>query len=197
MTTNEAALLQRARQFDETALAEIYDLYSPGVYRYAARLVDDSHLAEECVSETFLRYLQALRANGGPTDHLQAYLYRIAHNWITDQFRRKAPLITQLSDELQGDDDDLEHSVESADHRQRVRNALLALTPDQRQVIVLKYLEGWENEKVALALQKPVSAVKSLQHRAIEALRKVLPQKEEEAHGKNGSTRRSRQNAAG
>ena len=61
-----------------------------------------------------------------------------------------------------------------------MRAALVHLTPDQRQVIVLRYLEGLENEMVALALEKPVGAIKSLQHRAIDALRRMLvPQKEE------------------
>lgn len=62
------------------------------------------------------------------------------------------------------------HSIES----QRVRKALAQLAPEQRQVIVLKYLEGWSNQQVAQALDKPVGAVKSLQHRAIEALRRLI-----------------------
>jgi RNA polymerase sigma-70 factor (ECF subfamily) len=57
---------------------------------------------------------------------------------------------------------------------QQVRSALALLTPDQRQVITLKYLEEWENEDIARALNKPVGAVKSLQHRAIESLRRLL-----------------------
>ena len=57
---------------------------------------------------------------------------------------------------------------------QQVRSALALLTPDQRQVIMLKYLEEWENEDIARALNKPVGAVKSLQHRAIESLRRLL-----------------------
>jgi RNA polymerase sigma-70 factor (ECF subfamily) len=57
---------------------------------------------------------------------------------------------------------------------QQVRSALALLTPDQRQVIMLKYLEDWENEEIAQALNKPVGAIKSLQHRAIESLRRLL-----------------------
>jgi RNA polymerase sigma-70 factor (ECF subfamily) len=48
------------------------------------------------------------------------------------------------------------------------------LTPDQRQVVILKFLEGWSNAEVAETLNKPVGAVKSLQHRALGALRRIL-----------------------
>jgi RNA polymerase sigma-70 factor (ECF subfamily) len=58
--------------------------------------------------------------------------------------------------------------------RERVRRALMHLTPDQRQVILLKYMEGWSNAEVAAAVNKPIGAVKSLQHRALNALHRLL-----------------------
>ncbi len=178
--TSESCLIQRARLFEEAALAEIYDRYSPGLYRYAVRLLGEPHLAEDCVADTFLRYLQAIRSKGGPQDHLQAYLYRIAHNWITDHYRRQPPPPLPLLEHLVSGDDNLCQDMIDTIEKQQVRGALSCLTPEQRQVIILKYLEGWENETVALALEKPVGAIKSLQHRALGALRRMLrPQKEE------------------
>ncbi|NMB89465.1 MAG: sigma-70 family RNA polymerase sigma factor [Chloroflexi bacterium] len=181
--TSEEDLIRRARRFEQGALAEIYDHYSPGVYRYAARLLGDTQLAEDCVSDTFLRYLYALRAGGGPRDHLQAYLYRIAHNWITDQYRRQPPPQLPLHDELPDGEEGLLQAVVKRIDQIQVRGALACLTPDQRQVIVLKYLEGWENESVARALEKPVGSIKSLQHRALEALRRMLLPHKEEMYG--------------
>lgn len=178
--TAETDLLQRARRFEEDALAEIYDRYSPGLYRYALRLLGDAALAEDCLSDTFLRFLQVLRTPRGPQDHVQAYLYQIAHNWITDQYRRQPLPPLPLLDDLPGPDKDLPQALMDRLQREAVRGALARLTPDQRQVIVLKYLEGWENDRVAHLLEKPVGAVKSLQHRALHALRRMLlPDKEE------------------
>jgi RNA polymerase sigma-70 factor (ECF subfamily) len=106
---------------------------------------------------------------------LQAYLYRIAHNWITDYYRSKVPPSLPLDPELRSDPaQDPPEVVADAMELQQVRSALTLLTPDQRQVITLKYLEEWENEDIARALNKPVGAVKSLQHRAIDALRRLL-----------------------
>jgi len=164
------------------ALAAIYDRYSPGLYAYAMRLLGDECQAEDCVSETFSRFLKGLRAGQGPEEHLQAYLYRIAHNWITDFYRRQPPPPFELDENLRAEpalQPDMQ--VDQRIEQDRVRGALRFLTPDQRQVIILRFLEGWENEEVAAAVKKPVSAVRALQYRALVALRKWLLGREEGA----------------
>jgi RNA polymerase sigma-70 factor (ECF subfamily) len=179
MSGSEALLLARCISFDDKALSEAYDRFSPALYRYAWRLTGDDSTAEECVAETFGRFLAALRAGAGPNRNLQAYLYRVAHNWITDRWRRWPNELTH---------DDLEHNAsplavdaeaEWTIGQQRVRKALRHLTPDQRQVIMLKFYEGFDNQQVAEATGKPVGAVKSLQHRALEALGRVLGREED------------------
>lgn len=172
---NEADLLIGARAFDIQSLGEIYDLYSPEIYAYSMRLLGDACLAEECVSETFSRFLKGLRVGHGPNEHLKAYLYRVAHNWITDQYRRQPPPPLLLPDDYPvGDETQPENQVSLRMEQERVRSALRSLTPDQRQVILLRFYEGWENEEVAVAVEKPVGAVKALQHRALLSLRKWL-----------------------
>lgn len=174
MTKPEARLLARARSFDTESLGMIYDQYSPGIYRYARRMLGDDSLAEDCVGETFSRFLQALRGGGGPQDHLQAYLYRVAHNWITDLYRRQPPPPLALDENHPADGAGVESQAGQSLEQARVRAALVRLTDDQRQVIILRFLEEWDPEEVARAVKKPVGAVKSLQHRALAALRRML-----------------------
>jgi RNA polymerase sigma-70 factor, ECF subfamily len=171
---SDPILLERARQFDRQALADIYDLYSPGLYRYAMRLLGDVNTAEECVAETFSRFLQALQAGKGPRDYVQAYLYRMAHNWITDLFRREKPTEELQDDFLPDASQGPEESTESRSHQIQLREALHQLTPDQQQVILLKYIEDWDNEDIARSMKKPVGAVKSLQHRALARLQRIM-----------------------
>lgn len=174
-TASEQTLLERAAQFDQAALAEVFDLYNAGIYRYAMRLLGDPELARECMSETFKRYLNSLAKGAGPKQHLQAYLYRVAHNWITDYYRSKTPATLPFNVELRADTSQEPHQAVADElERQRVRQALTRLTPDQRQVITLRYLEEWDIEQIAQALNKPVGAVKALQHRAIESLKRIL-----------------------
>ena len=74
MTYTETELITKARQLDVDALTEIYDEISPGIYRYAYRLLGDQNLAEDCVSETFSRFLNKLSEKKGPNQYLRAYL---------------------------------------------------------------------------------------------------------------------------
>jgi RNA polymerase sigma-70 factor (ECF subfamily) len=167
-------LLLQAKRFNEEALIEVYDRYSPGLYRYAMRLIDDEDIAEECVAETFSRFLKTIKQGNGPDFYLQAYLYRIAHNWITDHFRQN-PDTVPLDDQTYIDQSGDPHKkAEESLEKENIRSCLKLITTDQRQVIVLKYLEGWNNEQIARSLEKPVGAIKALQHRGLHALRRLL-----------------------
>ena len=178
-TGDELALLAGARIYDDGALGEIYSRYSTELYRYAVRLLGDVHLAEDCVAEMYSRFLQALAGGRGPRAYLRAYLYRMAHNWIVDYFRRSPPKPVYLDPELAASNEsDPSMLVAARMDQDRLRLALLEVTPDQRQVLVLRYLEGFSNEEVAAALQKSVGAVKALQHRALAALKRRLQDRE-------------------
>ncbi len=172
---SEKQLLHRVRNLEPEALETVYDLYSPKLYRYAMRLLGDPDRAEECVAETFSRLLRAIHNGGGPKKYLQAYLYRIAHNWVTDQYRQQEE--TFLPDESIAAEDqsnDLLQNVEDGIEQERIREALMQLTPEQRQVLVLKYLDEWKNAEIARSMDKTVGSVKALQHRALNALRRIL-----------------------
>ena len=172
----EQELLRLASQLNTQALAEIYDTHSPGIYRYALRLLGDDTLAEDCVAETFARFLKGLQNRRGPRDHLQAYLYRIAHNWVVDLYRKNEKVF-ELSDVIRSEADVPEEEAAKRIRQKQVRKAIRQLTPEQQQVISLKYLEDWSNEEVARVLKKPIGAVKSLQHRALKSLHRLLEEK--------------------
>lgn len=176
---SEQELLRQAQSLDRRALGDIYDQYSPRLFRYAARLLNNADLAEECVAEVFSRFLRAITSGHGPQEHLQAYLYRIAHNWITDHWRAKPPPLVELDEavSMQARDDPSQIFVAQIEHDQ-VRAALDELTAEQRHVILLKYVEELDNEEIAVMLNKPVGAIKSLQHRALGALRRHLSKEE-------------------
>jgi RNA polymerase sigma-70 factor (ECF subfamily) len=170
--TDPESWLPGVRRLDPEALGAVYDALSPALYRYAYRLLGDAQVAEDVVAESFSRLLAAVRHGGGPQVYLRAYLYRVAHNLAMDHHRASPSLglddrVLQLTADEPADEDD-------ARERMAARQALWRLTAEQRQVIVLKFYQGLSNEEVAAALDKPVGAVKSLQHRALDALRRML-----------------------
>jgi RNA polymerase sigma-70 factor (ECF subfamily) len=187
---DEGSLLKRLRVLDLDALAEVYDTYNAALFRYAYRLLGDAPLAEDCVTETFSRLLNALKHGAGPTQFLRAYLYRTAHNWLTDRLREAASGPESLDGLIEADASNEPASTESPLAQQlisdyeasHVRRALSALTDEQRLVITMKFFEDLTNEEIAAALSKPIGAVKSLQHRALGALRRALQNIIEVAH---------------
>lgn len=176
---DEIKLLERAREFDQEALTWIYQNYHDALYRYIYHHLGNAQTAEDLTSDVFRRFLQALRNGGGPTRQLNAWLYRVAHNLIVDDLRRRKhrdhkSLDGTLGDTLRDDAVGLDHLAGNAIAMERVRQALLTLTEEQRQIIVLKFLEGMSNAEVAKITGKTVGAVKALQHRGLDALRAQL-----------------------
>lgn len=172
---SEILLLERARKLDEAALVSIYDRYHPVVYRYLYRQIGDVDTARDLAAEVFHRLLVALHAGKGPRDHLVAWLYRTAHNALVDHYRRQQHRChLSLEEGIVADDNT---PVEAAEHHllvTQLRGALQRLSPDQQQVIALKFLEGLSNEQVALIMGKSVGAIKALQHRALSTLQRHM-----------------------
>jgi len=161
--------------FTKQDMINSYEQYSPGIYRYAYRLLGDQDMAEECVSETFSRFIQAIRNGGGPSENVRAYLYRVAHNYITDHYRRQPPPSMSLEDDLLADNDTNPVQLMTKNiERERVRRALLQLPEEQRRVIMLRVMEDWSHEEVSAVLGKTVEATRALQYRALAALRRLL-----------------------
>lgn len=164
-----------AKAADPDTLASVFDTHSAALFRYAYRLLGNAAEAEDVVAETFTRWLTALRNGGGPSSYLRAYLYRIAHNLAMDHYRRR-PVEPLESGSAIPQDSSPPHeaAVEESERADAVRRSLWRLTADQRQVILLKYYEGLSNDEVAATIGKPVGAVKSLQHRALDSLRRMM-----------------------
>ena len=171
----EKRLLEQAQAFDEEALAKLYDQYAPRIYAYLYRRVQDAQLAEDLTGEVFLRVLQAIRSERFWHTSFRAWLYRIAHNLVVDHYRKRPPGVVALDEQPIGDEsEDVEAVLAERFSRQRLQEALRCLTPDQQQVIALRFGEQLTAREVAEVMGKSVGAVEALQHRALASLRRIL-----------------------
>ena len=176
--------LDSAVSYDRQELIAVYEQYNLELYRYAFRLLGERCLAEDCVAETFSRYLRVVRAGRGPSENVRAYLYRMVHNWATDYYRRNPLPSPELDLEMHADaDSNPTHVFNKEAERARIRAALMQLPPDQRRVIELRFLEEWSHEAVAEALDKTVEATRALQHRALAVLRRILVEQDQLGDG--------------
>lgn len=172
---DETELLRRARSLDEDALGTIFDTYYPLVYRYIYHHVRHEQTAEDLGAEVFERLVSEIGRGRGPTRNLVGWMYRVAHNLVIDDARAYAYRNhEQLAEAPVNEDTDVETRADDAVRYDRACQALAALTPNQRTVIVLRYMEGLENAEVARLLDVPVSAVKSRLRRGLAATRRYL-----------------------
>ena len=177
--TNERILLERAKQYDEAALGELYDGYAPRIYAYIYRRVGDAQVAEDLTGDVFVRMLQAIQSERFWHTSFQAWLYRIAHNLVVDHYRQQPSTIEmEMNEQVMMTEDSSEGNpafaiIERFSH-QRLRIAMNRLTSDQQQVLSLRFGEGMTARETAEVMGKTVGAVEALQHRALTALRRVL-----------------------
>ena len=171
----EAELVERLREHDETAVRQIYRLHADGIYRYALYQGSDPALAEDIVAEVFVRMMESMKSYEYRGFPISAWLFRIARNLVVDQ-QRRGGRVTALDDShaarLISED-----PLSLAERRlswDELRDGLSELTEEQRQVIVLKFVEDLDNQEVARIVGKSEGSVKSLQHRALRSLRRIL-----------------------
>ncbi|MFQ5382017.1 MAG: RNA polymerase sigma factor [Dehalococcoidia bacterium] len=171
----EESLINRAREMDSEAWNSLYTAHHSAIYRYCFHRLGERTLSEDVAADVFLEAVRGIgryRYRGIP---FRAWLYRIAHNLVADQLRRKgaAPAAMAVADapeEAVSEQDFADSVLDQA----AIRTALVQLTEDQQQVIVMRFFEGLAIAEVAAAMGKRAGAIKQLQHRAIGRLRSLL-----------------------
>ncbi len=173
--SDEQTLLEKAQAYDAAALGELYDRYASRIYTYILYQVGDEGLAEDLAANVFCKMLDAIQASKSWQQSFASWLYRIAHNIVVDHFRRlRHGQDLPLDEWLVASDFDPVSSVERRLSQETIRLAMQRLTSDQRAVIALKFFEGFSNLETARVMGKTEGAIKSLQYRALGALRREL-----------------------
>jgi RNA polymerase sigma-70 factor (ECF subfamily) len=170
------ALVGRAVRREQAAFAELYDRYLDRVYRYVFYRTGNRTDAEDLTEQTFLQAWTAIERFRWQGKPFLAWLYAVAHNLVIDWRRRSAP-----SQSL--DDDERPIDVESTSaaralgqwiDAELLADAIKRLTPEQQQVIILKFIDGFDTACIARVMDKREGTVRALQLRALQRLRRHL-----------------------
>ena len=173
---HETELVRRAQAYEEEALSTVFDIYYPKVYNYGLMQLRDAHSAEDLASDVMLRVLESIarfQPRGVP---FSAWVFRIARNRLVDirrrsHRRREVGLVESLVTAAGGSP---HATVERALDFGEVCFALGQLTEAQEQVIILRFLKDLDLATVARTIGRSESAVKSIQFRALSALRRIM-----------------------
>ena len=178
-TEHVRELVARGQQGDRDALEELYLIHFDRIYSYLHVSVGNRHDAEDLTTQTFLKMLEKIGSFKWQSAPFSAWLFRIAHNLAMDHFRARKRW--QPEEEVPEPPGSEEPSAEMlAMHsigRQSMMELIETLSPEQQQVLTLKFVFNFSNADVATILGKTEGAIKSLQHRALASLQKQVTQK--------------------
>jgi RNA polymerase sigma-70 factor (ECF subfamily) len=176
-----ADLVARSQAGEPEAFGLLYDRYVDLVYRYIYYRVGSPTLAEDLVSETFLRALRRIDSFTWQGRDFAAWLVTIARNLIADHFksgRYRLEITTEdiLESGPAQTTDGPESLVLDSLTNATLLSAVKKLNPEQQECIVLRFLQGLSVNETALAMGKNDGAIKALQYRAVRALARLLPE---------------------
>jgi RNA polymerase sigma-70 factor (ECF subfamily) len=166
-------LVTQAISGDVEAFGELYTNHVTKIYRYVYYNVHDKEHTEDITQEVFLKAWKAIGSCRGKEKTFSSWLYRIAHNLIVDKLRKsqkQSSREAELPEDIRDTSDRMEISLEQRD----LLKVIDVLSPNQRQVIVMKFIEEMDNREIAETMGKSTGAIRILQMRALETLRKTL-----------------------
>jgi RNA polymerase sigma-70 factor (ECF subfamily) len=179
----DAALARRAGSGEAEAFGILYDRYVSAVYRYVFYRVRNEAEAEDVTSDVFMRALRAI-PKYEPRQAFLAWLYRIARNAVIDRSRRQAArqqvsfedaLAHPNADQIVNPDAGLLDGSDAS----VVRQALQQLTPLQQEILVLRYVEGYDTKTISKLVGKRDGTIRGIEFRALSTLRTLIPSREQ------------------
>ena len=178
----DAALARRAGSGEAEAFGVLYDRYVDAVYRYVFYRVRNEAEAEDVTSDVFMRALRAI-PKYEPRQAFLAWLYRIARNAVIDRSRRQgARQQVSFEDALAHPNADQvvnpDAGLLAGSDASVVRVAMQQLTPLQQEILVLRYVEGYDTRTISKLVGKRDGTIRGIEFRALSALRALIPSRE-------------------
>ena len=173
------ALVELARKGDSEAFGQLYDHYHGSVYRFLYYRVGSVQLAEDLTAETFFRALRSMSSFRWQGKDFGAWLMTIARNLTTDHFkagRTRLESTTEDMSTLDSTAEGPENAVLASLTNEALLEALSELPTEQRECLVMRFLQGLSIAETADVLGRSAGAVKQLQLRGVRNLAKILPE---------------------
>lgn len=172
---DEANLVQRAKEGEQKAFAQLYEANFDRVYRYVVLRIGDKTEAEDMSQQVFLKALRSISSFKWQGTPFTAWLFRIAHNQVVDYLRKKTNQpATDVDESLVDDKRSPQLTVEHNLDIKQLLSATKRLTHAQQEVISLRFASELSIAEVAKITGRSQGAIKALQHSAIISLRKAL-----------------------
>ncbi|GAC1413369.1 MAG: RNA polymerase sigma factor [Candidatus Doudnabacteria bacterium] len=172
-TEKEKALILLAKQGNEQAFGQLYELYVDKLYKFIFYRVSHKEVAEDLNEEVFIKAWISIKTV--KADSFSGWLYQIAKNKVIDYYRQKK--ITVDLEDIQNvleSDQDLSDETNTVIDRKLFMKVLKELSPEQQIIIKLKFIEDMDNAEISDLISKSEGSIRVVQHRAILKLQDLI-----------------------
>lgn len=176
MLEGEEKLIKDIQGGETRFFGQLYDYYLPKIYRFIFLKVGQKAESEDIAHDVFISAWQNLGTYSPKGFPFSSWLYHIARNKVIDYYRLKKPSahLEDLDDNFVKVASNVEKLFDANLDLEKVKAAIQKLTPEQQDVIIMKFVEDLSHQEIAVALNKSEGAVRLLQHRAINNLKNLL-----------------------
>ncbi|MBZ0281227.1 MAG: RNA polymerase sigma factor [Anaerolineae bacterium] len=175
----DEGLLTQLQRGDRQAVVQAYESYFTPLYQYVRLKVGDRALAQDIVSEVFVKLLESAGKPSAPRENLRAWLFTVARNAVYRVYGQSRQLpLADLEEWMPAPAETDPGVLMDSLPPDRIRHALRMLAADHQEVLILRFGQRMSLKETADLMGKSTAAIKSLQFRAVETLRMILLQPE-------------------
>ena len=173
---DEITLIRKATEGEAPAFGVLYDKYQPSIYRFIFLKVSHREEAEDLTHQVFLSAWEHMGSFHHGDVPFASWLYRIARNKVIDYYRthKAHTSLENVPDEIIALDARTANQIDTHLQLERVYQALMELSDDQRDIIIMRFVNELSYKDIAHALGKNQATVRVIQYRALARLKKSL-----------------------
>jgi len=176
----EKYLIFKAKNKDPESFSQLYNLYVDKIYRFVFFKVKTQEDAQDISSEVFLKAWQYISDNN-EVKNLNALLYRIARNLVIDYYRKSSrqdiPIDQQIMEQQEMKMDGIKE-VDIRIETEKIEQKLHQLKDDYREIVILRYIEGFSIKEIAEIVEKKPGNVRIILHRALNTLKELMEEEQ-------------------
>jgi RNA polymerase sigma-70 factor (ECF subfamily) len=173
LSVSDAEIIARIYSGDDSAMAVLYDRYSPVVYAVALRVLSDNSAAEDILQDVFMQLWRNPQAFNASRGSLATWLAVIARNRAIDQLRKKRPEV-EAAEIVISVDPELESAADRSEAIEKVRAVLGGMPEEQRAALEMAFFEGLTHVEIAGKTGQPLGTVKTRIRSGLLAVRKAF-----------------------
>lgn len=178
-----AKLIKASIKGDVEAFGGLYGLYADNIYRYFFYRVRHDSEAQDLTSQVFFNAWKSIGRYKHENVPFLVWLYTIARNLLVN-YKRSAREYVELAEHITDHADDANpvSAMLLRIEREELVEAFEQLTEEQQQVIYYRFVENWSHTEVARVMRKSEGAIRAIQFRALETLRRLLGKNAQEVN---------------